>query len=95
MTITNDLAVLARGAGGGLSFRNRIINGAMVIDQRNGGASQSGAAGGYLDAIIGSPSSTYSYAVGAAGSGGSAGTSGNSGGSGGSGVIIVEEHYWA
>jgi hypothetical protein len=38
MTITNDLAVLARGAGGGLSFRNRIINGAMVIDQRNGGA---------------------------------------------------------
>jgi hypothetical protein len=39
MTITNDLAVLAGGAGGGMSFRNRIINGDMRIDQRNNGAS--------------------------------------------------------
>ena len=39
MTITNDLAVLARGAGGGMSFRNRLINGDMRIDQRNNGAS--------------------------------------------------------
>jgi len=42
MTITNDLAVLAGGAGGvntGGFMRNRIINGAMVIDQRNAGAS--------------------------------------------------------
>jgi len=42
MTITNDLAVLAGGAGGvntGGFMRNRIINGAMVVDQRNAGAS--------------------------------------------------------
>jgi hypothetical protein len=31
---------------GGLAMRNRIINGAMVIDQRNAGASVSSAAGG-------------------------------------------------
>jgi hypothetical protein len=40
MTITNDLSVLARGAGGGITFRNRLINGNMAIDQRNSGASQ-------------------------------------------------------
>jgi hypothetical protein len=34
MTITNDFAVLARGAGGGITFRNRLINGNMAIDQR-------------------------------------------------------------
>jgi len=39
MTITNDLAVFAGGAGGGMSFRNRLINGDMRIDQRNNGAS--------------------------------------------------------
>lgn len=52
-----------------------------------------GGAGGYVDAIIYSPSSTYSFAVGAGGSAGSAGTDGNAGGAGGSGVILVEEYY--
>lgn len=49
-----------------------------------------GAAGGYIEAIITSPSTTYSYAIGAAGTGG---TGTNAGSIGGSGVIIVEEHY--
>jgi hypothetical protein len=52
-----------------------------------------GGAGAYIEALISSPSSTYSYAVGAAGAGGAAGTSGGVGGNGGSGVIIVEEYY--
>lgn len=53
----------------------------------------SGGAGGFIDAIITSPSATYSYAVGAGGNGGSAGTGGFAGGGGGSGIIIVEEFY--
>lgn len=61
------------------------------------GAYQSGygsGAGGYLQAYIISPSSTYSYAVGGGGSGGAAGGSnGAAGGAGGSGIIIVEEFY--
>lgn len=52
-----------------------------------------GGAGGFVDAIIASPSATYAYAVGAAGTAGSAGTGGAVGGAGGSGVIIVEEFY--
>jgi hypothetical protein len=57
------------------------------------GSGSSGAAGGYVEAIITSPSATYSYAVGSAGTAGSAGTSGYAGGAGGSGVIIVMEYY--
>lgn len=52
-----------------------------------------GGAGGYVDAIITSPSSTYSYAVGAGGTAGAAGSSGFGGGVGAAGIIIVEEHY--
>jgi hypothetical protein len=52
-----------------------------------------GGAGGYIEAIIASPSATYAYAVGAAGTAGTAGTSGNAGGAGGSGIVIVEEYY--
>jgi hypothetical protein len=49
--------------------------------------------GGYIDAIITSPASSYSYQVGAGGTSGTAGTSGYVGGAGGSGIIIVEEYY--
>lgn len=52
-----------------------------------------GSAGAYIEHIITSPSSTYSYGVGSGGSGGSAGTSGLAGGNGAAGLIIVEEHY--
>ncbi|WP_409478885.1 hypothetical protein [Pseudobdellovibrio sp. HCB154] len=52
-----------------------------------------GGAGGYVEAIIYNPSSTYSYAVGGGGSAGSAGSGGAAGGAGGTGIIIVEEYY--
>lgn len=52
-----------------------------------------GASGGYINAIINSPSSSYSYAVGAAGTAGTIGTSGNAGIAGGAGVIIVTAYF--
>ena len=52
-----------------------------------------GAAGGFIEAIINSPSATYSYAIGAAGTAGTTGTNGGAGGAGGSGVVVVEEYY--
>ena len=59
----------------------------------NGASGNGGGAGGYVCAIISSPSATYSYSVGAAGTAGTAGTGGAAGGAGGSGYIIVEEFY--
>jgi hypothetical protein len=56
-------------------------------------AAGGGGAGGFVDAIIASPSATYSYAIGAAGTAGTAGTSGFTGGAGGSGYIEVTEYY--
>lgn len=53
----------------------------------------SGGAGGFIDAIIINPSTTYTYAVGTAGTGGAAGTNGFAGGNGGSGYIEVTEYY--
>lgn len=52
-----------------------------------------GGAGAFIDAVIASPSASYSYSVGAAGSGGGAGTNGYAGGNGGSGYIQVTEYY--
>ncbi len=51
-----------------------------------------GGAGGFIDALITSPSATYSYAVGASGSAGS-GAGQSLGGVGGSGYIEVTEYY--
>jgi hypothetical protein len=48
-----------------------------------------GSSAGYVEAIISSPSASYSYSVGAGGTGGSAGTSGNAGSAGGSGAIYI------
>jgi hypothetical protein len=56
-------------------------------------AGSGGGSGGYIEAVIRSPASTYSYAIGAGGSPDTAGTAGGSGGAGGSGVIIIEEYY--
>lgn len=44
-----DLANVGSVASQGLNFRNRIINGAMMIDQRNNGASVTANGGYYLD----------------------------------------------
>lgn len=52
-----------------------------------------GGAGGYVDAIIGSPSPTYSYSIGTGGIAGTGGGGTAHGGAGGSGYIIVEEFY--
>lgn len=57
------------------------------------GPNPGGGAGGYVDAIITSPTTTYSYAVGVGGTGGTAGGSGFAGGNGGSGLVVVYEYY--
>lgn len=51
-----------------------------------GGVGQGGGAGGYIDAIIYAPASTYSYTVAAA-------TTGSGGGNGAAGVIVIDEFY--
>jgi hypothetical protein len=73
------------GAGGGGASASSNTNSA------HGGSG--GGAGGYIEAIIPSPSGTYSYAVGSAGTGQAAGSNGHAGGNGAAGIIIVEEHY--
>lgn len=52
-----------------------------------------GGAGAYIEAIITSPSASYSYSVGAGGSGGTAASTAGPGYAGGSGILIVEEYY--
>lgn len=97
----------AGGGSAFLGGAGRAVFGAGVAGATNTGGGGSGAGqftassyagsggggGGGCYVIIGSPASTYTYAVGAAGSAGSAGTSGNAGGAGGSGIITVIEHY--
>jgi hypothetical protein len=63
-----------------------------VVNLDTGGG---GGAGGYIDALIVNPATSYAYAIGSGGAGGTAGTgtSAHAGGSGGSGVIIIDEHY--
>lgn len=58
-------------------------------NQANTGAG--GGAGGYLEAVITSPASSYAYAVGSGGSAGS-GNGGQGAGSGFGGVIIIEAY---
>jgi hypothetical protein len=50
-----------------------------------------GGAGGYIDAIIMSPSSSYVYSVGAGGAGQSGSV--HNGGAGAGGIIIIDEFY--
>lgn len=57
------------------------------------GGSAGGGAGAYINAVITSPSATYSYAVASGGTAGTAGTSGAAGGAGAAGIIIVTEYY--
>lgn len=85
----------AGGSAGGAAATNSGSGGGGGGGNSTGPASGGGggASGAYVEALIMSPSSTYSYAVGAAATGPSAGTSGFAGGTSGAGVIIVEEHY--
>lgn len=82
---TAGSAGTANTGGGGQGGGNN--NSASVESGPGGGA------GGCIDAIINSPSSTYSYSIGSGGSGGGAGGSGFAGGAGGSGYIEVTEYY--
>jgi hypothetical protein len=52
-----------------------------------------GGAGGYVNAIIASPSASYSYAVGAAGAGGAGGSGCFAGNAGSAGIIIVTAYF--
>lgn len=70
---------------GGVAATNSGSGGGGADNGPSAGGGSGGSAGGYLEAIISTPSATYSYAVGAAGSGGGA--------AGGSGIIIVEEYF--
>jgi hypothetical protein len=92
------------GAGSGGNGNGGGAGGSAVANTGAGGgggggsstttfAGAGGGAGGFIDAIITSPSATYSYAVGAGGAGGSAGTSGFVGGSGATGYIEITEYY--
>lgn len=75
-------AIANSGSGGGGGGSNNAI----CIPGPGGGA------GGFIDAIIASPLSSYAYSVGSGGAGGS-GASQFSGGNGGSGYIEVTEYY--
>jgi len=70
------------GGGGGAAFSSSFAAGG-------------GGAGGYIDAIITSPSATYSYAVGAGASGGTGAGGSNfaNGAAGGSGVIYITAYF--
>ena len=80
-------------AGGDASVNTGSGGGSGGSNSNSSATNSSGAAGGYVEALISAPTTTYSYAVGAKGTAGSAGTSSYIGGIGGSGVIIVEEYY--
>ena len=80
------IAAVANTGGGG----SGAGNGGIAANDFAGGG---GGAGGYVDAWIANPSSTYSYAVGSGGSAGAAGTNGRAAGAGAAGIIIVEEYY--
>jgi hypothetical protein len=89
------------GAGGGGS--NSTAGYAAISNSGSGGGGGEGAnsnnsaggggAGGFIQALITSPSASYTYSIGTAGTAGTAGTTGFAGGAGGSGIIIVTEYY--
>jgi len=72
------------GGGGGGGASNIIANSYI---------GSGGGSGGFVDAIITSPSSTYSYAVGSGGTAAGAGPNGAAGGAGAAGYIEVTEYY--
>lgn len=85
---------------GGASGRSDV---ASAANSGSGGAAAnayassylggSGGAGGFIDAIIPTPSATYDYSVGSAGASGAAGTGGNAGSTPGAGYIEITEFY--
>lgn len=84
-TATGGAASTNSGSGGGGAGGTGSVSGL----QTGGG----GGAGGWVDAIITSPASTYPYGLGGGGAAGVAGTSGAAGGAGAAGILVVEEFY--
>ncbi len=76
---------------GGAGAANTGAGGSGAYSNTTNAGGSGGGAGGYVEAYISSPLSTYAYSVGDGGDGGSNGPT--SGGAGGSGVILVEEQY--
>lgn len=70
------------GSGGGGAGANSVAT-----------AGNGGGAGGFTRKLITTPSSTYTYTVGAGGSGGTLGTSGAAGGAGAAGIIVVTAYF--
>lgn len=83
-TVGNDARANSGSGGGGGGMKSAI---AALYGGAGGGA------GGCVDAIIESPSASYSYNVGTGGSHGSAGTNGFAGGNGAAGYIEVIEYF--
>ena len=83
----------AGNAGGAGAANTGAGGGGGGIDATGQSPGGGGGAGGFIDAIIPSPSASYSYAIGAAGTAGAAGTNGFAGGAGAAGQIIVEAHF--
>lgn len=92
------------GAGGtvasgiGAAGKNGTVNsgaggGGGAASVTNSVAGAGGGAGGYVDAIIPTPTTSYTYSVGTAGTAGGAGTGGTAGGAGAVGYIQVFEYY--
>lgn len=87
------------GAGAGGNGNNPGLNAATNSGGGGGGAGGvgggnsggGGGAGGYVEAVIATPATTYTYTVGASGAGGAAGSI--NGGNGAAGIIIVDEFY--
>jgi hypothetical protein len=83
-------------AGGNATSNTGSGGGAAGSASANGyNTGSGGSAGGYIEAVITSPSSSYSYSVGAGGTAGPAAPNGYAGGVGGSGVIIVTAYFSA
>lgn len=76
---TNAAANTGAGGGGGSAV--------------NAATGTGGGSGEFVELIINSPTTTYSYAIGTGGTAGAAGSGGSIGGIGGSGLIIVDEIY--
>jgi len=70
------------GSGGGGGGGSAAVAGAAA-----------GSAGGFVDVIVSSPVSSYSYSVAAGGTAGTAGTGGAAGGAGGNGAIYVWAYF--
>jgi hypothetical protein len=83
----------SNGAGAGATNSGSGGGGAPNASNTGIGTGGGGGSGEYVEFAINTPSSTYTYTVGAAGTGGTVGTSGIAGPAGGAGVIIVKEFY--